>query len=279
MFESNCVIVLIAPEISIKSSTVRSFMVSKLRKNILLYLNYFKIKTGAIFYTSGRLIIPTNEPTKVVLALKDCFGILNLYLAQEFKFNSLKDVCVEAKNIIDGGFCDESFAVRGKSFSKEFSSKDLEIELGGVVLDCFPKMKVKLKDPQKEIFCITQKDKAFVYFDLIKGAGGMPVSVQGKAGILCNKGTKREDLFFIGKNLMKCGASIILVSDDELNFDLSELEKHNSYISIKTIPISLARDYSKKGSLRAFFSCAKTEIDFKKDCELIEEKIFAPFLF
>ncbi|MFA7134054.1 MAG: THUMP domain-containing protein [archaeon] len=279
MFEPNCVIALIAPEISIKSSVVRSFMVNKLKKNIILYLDYFGLEYDSIYYIAGRLIIPTKNPKKVLDVLSNCFGILSLYSVQRFEFDSLQDVCLRVSDVIEGKFSDESFAIRGKSFSKGFSSKELEIELGGVVLNSFPKMKVKLKDPQKEVFCITQNNVAFIYFESFPAVGGMPVSVQGKAGIICSSKTNKSDFFLIGRNLLKFGISIIIVSDDVIDFNLSELEKFNSFIKIKIIPFSLAKNYSKKGSLRAFFSCARSEGDFKTDCYLIGEKVFAPLLF
>ena len=103
--------------------------------------------------------------------------------------------------------------------------------------------------------------------------------MQGKAGIICNSKTNKEDLFLVGKNLFKVGASIIIVSNEVIDFDLSELEKFNSFIKIKTIPVALARTYSENGGLKAIFSCAKNESDFKTDCELIGEKVFAPLLF
>lgn len=279
MFEPNCVIVLIAPEIAIKSAIVRSFMVTKLKKNILLYLTNSKIQSGNIFYTSGRLIIPSKEPKRVLDALRTCFGIHSLFLSQKIEFSSLENLTKVVLPLCEGKFSDETFAVRGKSFSKLFSSKDLEIALGDIVTEKYPSLKVKLRDPEKELYCLVEKDKAFVYFDAILAAGGMPVSVQGKAAILCNKDTKKEDLVLLGRNLMKCGASIILASDDELKFNLSELEKYNSGLEIKCIPISLAKSYIQKGGVRAFFSCAKTDKEAKTYSELIGEKVFAPLLF
>ena len=279
MFEPNCVIVLVAPEISIKSSIVRSFMIARLKKNISFYLNHVGLKTENIFYTSGRLIISTNKPKEVVSVLKTCFGIHSLFLSQTFEFSSLEDLSKKVAPMCEGKFSDETFAVRGKSFSKLFSSKELEIALGNSVTEDFPNLKVKLKDPEKELFCLVVKENAFVYFDAIVGAGGMPVSVQGKAAIICNKKTNKDDLFLISKSLMKCGASIILTSNDDLKFDLSELEKYNAFIEIKIIPISLAKSYIQKGGVRAFFSCAKTEKEINFDSELIGEKVFASLLF
>ena len=165
MFEPNCVIALIAPEISIKSSFVRSFMVNKLKKNIILYLDHFGLEYENIYYVAGRLISPTKDPKKVLSVLKNCFGVLSLCPAQSFEFDSLNDICSKVGGIIEGRFSNESFAIRGKSFSKKFSSKKLEEELGGVVLNSFPKMKVKLKNPDKEVFCIVQNKNSFVYFE------------------------------------------------------------------------------------------------------------------
>jgi len=279
MFEPNCVIVVVAPEIAIKSAAVRSFMVARLKKNISFYLDHEKIKTGTIFYTVGRLIIPSNAPEKIVNILKTCFGIHSLFLSQSFDFSSLDDLNKKVIPLCEGKYSNETFAVRGKSFSKLFSSKDLEIALGDSVTEKFPKLKVKLKDPQKELFCVVLKEKAFVYFDPISGAGGMPVTVQGKAAIIYNEKTEKKDLVLLAKSLLKCGCSIILVSQEVLSFDLGELETYNCFIQIKSIPFKLAKSYSKEGGIRAFFSCAKTTKEADVDSELIGEKVFAPLIF
>ncbi len=279
MFEPNCVIVLVAPEIAIKSAAVRSFMVARLKKNISFYLEHEKIKTENIFYSVGRLIIPSKEPEKIVNILKTCFGIHSLFLSQCFGFSSLDDLSKKVIPLCENRYSSETFAVRGKSFSKLFSSKELEIALGDSVTEKFPKLKVKLKDPEKELFCLVLKEKAYVYFDPISGARGMPVTVQGKAAIIYNKKTIEKDLVLLGKNLLKCGCSIILVSQDELSFDLSDLEKYNCFISIKSIPFKLAKAYFKEGGIRAFFSCAKTTKEVDVDSELIGEKVFAPLIF
>ncbi len=279
MFEPNCVIVLVAPEISIKSSAVRSFMVARLKRNISFYLAHENLKTENISYTSGRLIIPSKEPKKVLEALKTCFGIHSLFLSEVFSFSTLEDLAKKVVPLCEGKFKDETFAVRGKSFSKSFSSKSLEIALGDSVTEKYPLLKVKLKDPEKELFCIVVKDHAFVYFDPTIAAGGMPVSVQGKAAIICNSKTNRNDLILLAKNLMKCGASVILVSDDELKFDFKELEKYNALIEVKCIPVSLAKKYIIEGGVRACFSCAKTIKEAKIDSELMNEKVFAPLIF
>ena len=123
------------------------------------------------------------------------------------------------------------------------------------------------------------KEKAYVYFDPISGSGGMPVTVQGKAAIIYNEKTNKNDLFLLARNLLKCGCSIILVSQTELSLDLSELETYNCFITIKSIPFKLAKAYSKEGGIRAFFSCARTTKEANSDSELIDEKVFAPLLF
>lgn len=279
MFEPNCVIVLIAPEIAIKSEVVRSFMIARLKKNISFYLKYANLETKDISYTSGRLIIPSKKPQEIVSLLKTCFGIHSLFLSEVISFVSLEDLAKKVLPLCENKFSNETFAVRGKSFSKLFSSKDLEIALGDSVTEKYPKLIVKLKDPKKELFCLVVKDKAFVYFDAISGAGGMPVSVQGKAAILCNKNTNKNDLILIAKSLMKCGASIILASDDEPKISLSELQMYNCFIQIKSIPISLAKSYSIDGGVRAFFSCARTTKEVDIDSELMGEKVFAPLIF
>jgi adenylyl- and sulfurtransferase ThiI len=57
MFSPNCVIALPAPEISLKSSAVRGFMLKKLEKNMVLYLKHFSAEHGNFVSLAGRIVI------------------------------------------------------------------------------------------------------------------------------------------------------------------------------------------------------------------------------
>jgi hypothetical protein len=207
----------------------------------------------------------------------NCFGIFALSITEEIPFSSLDELCKGAVGIAKGGFKEGTFAVRGKSFVKGVSSKQLEEALGRIMLDTFSNMKVRLKDPEQEIHCILYKDRAYIYFNSVEGAKGMPLSSQGSAGLIVSANSKPADVNKIALGLMKCGAGIVFVTDSKI-LDFKELEKFNSYKPIKCISVSEAKGFYEKGDLLAFFSLAKSHKAAEIDSKLIGVKAFAPLI-
>ena len=276
MFEPNCVVVLAAPELAIKSKAVRFFMQTRLKRNILLCLNNKQIEYSKVVYIGGRFLIYSTEIKKVVDALKTCFGIHSFFLAQEKKFIGLSDICSSAVSISTGAIEEGTFAIRGKSFVKEFSSKKLEEEVGGALLSAYPKLKVKLKGPEKELFCLVQKTMVIFYFSSLPAAGGMPVGSQGRVALITDS-YKKEELLHLGKLLLKTGCSLILVGDKLV--ELKELEEWNCFQYLKLAYIEKSKSYYSHSGVRAFFSPAKSLEEAKRDSNLVGVKVFVPFLF
>ncbi len=280
MFSPDCVIVLPASEISIKSDAVRKFMIKRLKKNMASFFEHFGVNYSRMEFLSGRIIVYSSEPGKIVSSLAYCFGINLMFLAQEKEFSSLSDLCNEGVCICDGIISEGSFAVRGKSFCKSFSSKKLEEELGGVLIEKYPKLKVNLKGPDKEVFCVAKENKAFFYFKEISGAKGMPIGSQGKAAILIPKNSKKNvgEVEKIALNLMKSGCPICFVCEENNNLVFLNIEKYNSFKKINVFSIEAALSRYKQGRIAAFFSIAKTVKDANKDSDLVGVKVFAPLL-
>jgi len=278
MFQPNCVVVLPAPELAIKSDLVRGFMEKKLKKNILHYLKHFNTDYERIISHAGRMIILSKEPKQVISSLSSCFGLHSLFLAQEVDFSSLEDLCTKGVLVCEGLLEEGTFAVCGKSFSKDFKSKKLEEELGSKLLEAYPKLKVKLKSPKKEVFCISFNEKAYFYFDSISGAKGMPVGSQGKAGLIVTIESKEKDLVALGKNLLKTGCSLVLVSDEKMIPSLKGLEEFNCFESLRKLSVIEAKQFYSEGEIRAFFSTAKSIEQAEKDSALFGVKVFVPLL-
>jgi|GEM_PF-1075835 len=278
MFSPNCVIVLPSPEIAIKGNSVRAFMQKRLKKNMGLYLKYAKAPFTKMITSAGRIFVYTSEPKRVALALKNCFGINGVFVSEEMKFSTLAELCLfgaeASKGIIEEG----TFAVRGKSFSKAFSSKKLEEELGGSLLDAYPKLKVRLRGPEKELFCVAFEEKAFFYFESLPFVGGMPVGVQGTAGLIVLDSSNELDLVEIAKNLLKTGCSVVLVGD-KVPKSISKIEDFNCFKPFKHFSVEEAKQAYSTKDISAFFSAAKSEELAKKDSDLVGVKAFAPLLF
>ena len=284
MFSPNCVIVLPASEISIKSDAVRRFMIKRLKKNMISYFDYFGVHYSGIEYFSSRLVVYSREPEKVISALDFCFGINLMFLAEKKPFSSLVDLCNNGVLVCDGLVTEGTFAVRGKSFCEYFSSKKLEEELGSALLRAYPELKVSLKSPNKEVFCLVNKDRAFFYFKSISGAKGMPVGSQRNAAILVPRDSKKNycRIETLALNLMKSGCTICFVSEKKLgvgSLDFPNIEKFNLFKKINVFSIETALALYKQGRIAAFFSVARSVKGAEDDSRVLGLKVFAPLLF
>jgi hypothetical protein len=281
MFAPNCVVLVPNPELAIKSAVVRAFMNKKLKKNIQLYLKQASIEEVKFNKFGGRLVLYHSEPKKIIDSLLTCLGIHSMHLAQAVEFSELVDLCDSGAKISEGNVPEGTFAVRGKSFSKQFSSKKLEEELGAKLLASIKGLKVKLTSPKSEVFCIAQDNKAYFYFAPIIGAKGMPVGCQRRACVILNKSGKASDkeIFELVYNILKSGSTVCFVGDKELSQNLSDkLVPFNSFRLFRQVSISEAKELLAQGELEAFFSFAKSKEEADSDSELVDVKVFAPFI-
>ncbi len=92
----------------------------------------------------------------------------------------LKDVLPYAK----------TFKVVAKRADKTFpyKSPELQQELGGVLLEAYPTLKVDVHNPEITVTVEIRETSAYVHAKVIQGAGGMPVSSSGEAMLLVSGG-------------------------------------------------------------------------------------------
>lgn len=266
MFSPNCVIILLNPEISLKSNEVKSRWFSILKENMVLSLKRQKIEFEKISSFCGRIIIDCKSPLSVVNGLKDCFGVSSFFIAEKRKTNNVGEICINVNDLCKNNL-NSTFAVRGKSFCKSFSSKDLEIALGSEVLKNFPELKVKLKEPNSELFCLAIKGYSYFYFKEIKGIGGLPVSTQGTSVLVADKFAEK-----LGFLLLKSGINIIYCGKK----DLTSLERYNSFKVIKKVEEKKISELFNAGKIMAVFSDATNEKELNECSKRVGIKPLAP---
>lgn len=83
-----------------------------------------------------------------------------------------------------------TFKVESKRSDKTFPMNSMEIsrELGGVLLQAYPHLKVDVHHPDCTVMVEVRDFGAYVHPDKVKGAGGMPVSTSGKASVMLSGG-------------------------------------------------------------------------------------------
>ncbi|MFA5358924.1 MAG: tRNA uracil 4-sulfurtransferase ThiI [Patescibacteria group bacterium] len=183
-------------EIALKGGN-RDYFEKKLITNIKRSLT--EVGDVKIKKLYGRiLVLFGGEINGEVIArkLSQIFGIANYgsVFISDVSLKLGKDVIEPlAKEIIilikDKQF--ENFAVTVKRGDKKFPlhSPQVEKEIGGYIYEQMQREKrVKLKNPELEIFIeIVEKD-IFIYFDKISGAGGLPAGSSGRGLCLISSG-------------------------------------------------------------------------------------------
>lgn len=147
-------------------------------------------ETFSFSKTFGRYVISDYDEKRqdeIVSKLKKVFGLYSLSIAEEVdaQLETIKQV---VSNIKIGK---QSFKVFVKRADKTFplSSMELARELGGVVLDNNNESTVDLYNPQKEVYIdIRLNHKAYIFDEIIKCQGGLPLGTSGKGLLLLSGG-------------------------------------------------------------------------------------------
>ncbi|MEG2088102.1 MAG: THUMP domain-containing protein, partial [Angelakisella sp.] len=103
-----------------------------------------------------------------------------------------------------------TFKVNAKRSDKAFAMNSPEIccELGGVLLDAFPHLKVDVEHPQVTVTVEIRETAAYLHVDQLPGAGGIPVGTGGRAALLLSGGI---DSPVAGYMMAKRGLELVAV--------------------------------------------------------------------
>jgi thiamine biosynthesis protein ThiI len=187
-------------EIFLKSDPVRRQWENTLLANILA------VQPGCTGWTErGRLWIEGSvDPDR----LRKVFGIVSFSRVESCPLAGLPDAIIpfaRAHGIADA----KSFAIRVKRVGKhEFSSQEMARDLGAIIATAFPHLLVNLDSPEKEIFVEIRDGTCFLYDHVQKGAGGLPLGVEGTLVALVSGGIDSPVAAYM---MMKRGCRIIPV--------------------------------------------------------------------
>ena len=142
----------------------------------------------------GRIFVyPQGEYDyeEAVEALKRVFGIYGICPAvvlEDQGFEQLsKDVADYVKKVY--GEKALTFKVNTRRNKKSYPMQSMEVssELGSVILDACPNMKVDVHNPQVTVN-VEIRNKIYLYSENIPGPGGMPLGTNGRAMLLLSGG-------------------------------------------------------------------------------------------
>lgn len=214
-------------EIGVKSPKVRRKFENKLMNNIKAELDCEFINYN------GRIILQTDqEDEKVRKVLNRVFGIVSYSPIFETETDNQKisQLIEESLNefIEHGKFKPETqtFAVKCRRVGiHDFSSQEMAGYVGSVIVK-LTNAKVNLSNPDFTVYVEVRQDKTFVYYEKIKGLGGLPVGSQGRVICLISGGIDSPVAAF---QMLKRGCSVTLLHCDNSPFGegtVSKVLKH-----------------------------------------------------
>ena len=177
-------------EISLKGQN-RNFFEKKLKNNIKLKIHPHR---SLLTREKGRFYLYVDKDCPedtVIRTLQTTFGVVGFSKAIVCN-KDWDEIVSSAKALIENEpFADGkgTFKVECRRGDKSFfmNSYQIESELGGVVLDRYPDMKVKVKNPEKELR-VEVREKCYLYTSPVPGPGGLPVGTAGKGLLLLSGG-------------------------------------------------------------------------------------------
>ena len=148
----------------------------------------------AVRKTDGRIYVDAVSEfdyEETVEHLQKVFGISGIcpmVHVEDEGFEKLKETILD---YIDAVYPDKnrSFKVAARRARKNYplNSMEINMELGGVILDAYPTMHVEVHKPDI-LLHVEIRDKVYIYSKIIPGPGGMPVGTGGKAMLLLSGG-------------------------------------------------------------------------------------------
>lgn len=142
----------------------------------------------------GRIYVEAKtdyDYQEVVDALQHIFGISGICPVVLVEDKSWENLTKEVVNYVDQTYSHKNFTfkVESKRSDKRYplTSPEVCAQMGGVLLDNFPDMKVDVRNPKVRIY-VEIREYAYIYSKIIPGIGGMPLGTNGKAMLLLSGG-------------------------------------------------------------------------------------------
>lgn len=143
---------------------------------------------------SGRIYATANSDfdyDEAVNALTKVFGIVGICPLVQIEDNGFDDLSEKVIEYLDKTYPDKNFTfkVNARRARKNYpmSSPEINMELGGRILEAFDEARVDVHNPDIMVN-VEIREKINIYTITIKGAGGMPTGTAGKAMLLLSGG-------------------------------------------------------------------------------------------
>lgn len=144
--------------------------------------------------TPGRVFVDALSDfdyDEVIENLQAVFGITGICPVVRLEDEGFEKLAGEVVHYMDTVYPDKhiTFKVAARRSRKNYLKNSMELneDLGEVLLDHFPELKVDVHKPQVTL-TVEIREKIYLYSEIIPGPGGMPVGTAGKAMVLLSGG-------------------------------------------------------------------------------------------
>ncbi len=198
-------------EIGLKSESVRRRFERQLIENIRYALNRESI-AATIQTERGRIFLITGQIERALEVLKKIFGVASVSPSAETS-STMENIVKKSLEMMaeipkDG----KTFAVRvRRTGNHDFTSQDVAVEVGREIKKKY-NLKVNLEKPDIELFVEVRDEKSYLFFEKIKGPGGLPAGTQGKILSLIRN---RNDILALWYMLRRGCSARLLVENEE----------------------------------------------------------------
>jgi len=209
----------------IKAAWTRKLYERRLIKNIRATLKRHAISYAVLTRRFGRLYLKTPQAGIASQKLASVFGISSLSPALQTT-SELSDI-VEESVFLAGQRLQKgnSFAVRCRRVGKHaYTSTEVCRLVGRKILDTSSNLhlRVDLKSPDVTIGIEIRESEAFIFADVIKGVGGLPLGTQPKVVCLLDENVNSSVACWL---VMKRGCPILPIYFDNSPFSDDEATK------------------------------------------------------
>ena len=176
-------------ELSTKGKNRMRF-INKLKRNIEDVLSIYPDVKVVAERDRGHVYLNGTDYQPVAESLKQIFGIQNF--SPSYKIEKSVPTLVAAVQELMGDIYKEGMtfkvSARRSDHNFELDSRDLNLTLGDAVFDAFDYAKVSMKEPDINLRVEIREEAAYLSYETIKGAGGLPVGTSGKGMLMLSGG-------------------------------------------------------------------------------------------
>ena len=164
--------------------------INKLRNNIQDVLSIYPAVKVTADRDRAHAYLHGTDYEPVAESLKQVFGIQNFSPVYKIEKSvpALKAAVQEImKEIYKDGL---TFKISSKrsDHTFELDSRELNQTLGGAVFEAIPTIQVQMKKPDINLQVEIREEAAYISYETIKGAGGLPVGTSGKGMLMLSGG-------------------------------------------------------------------------------------------